>query len=155
MPRDPDSLAEASRALNVLIGREGRRRLVQRLAERAGIELPPAACWLIVRLQEDPDADIASLCTAFDLPLEVGERSLDELVQAGLVSVAPAGRVVTPTGQDVAERLVTERRASLARLCEGWSPEQHADLAGLLTRMAPRAGERAGRARRDRAGLIR
>jgi hypothetical protein len=38
--------------------------------------------------------------------------------------------------EGMAERLVAERRASLARLCAGWSPEQHADLAGLLTRLA-------------------
>jgi hypothetical protein len=43
---------------------------------------------------------------------------------------------VTPSGDAAAEKLIAERRASLARLCEGWAPEQHADLAGLLTRLA-------------------
>ena len=43
---------------------------------------------------------------------------------------------LTPGGQEIAHRLVAERRASLARLCEGWAPEQHADLAGFLTRLA-------------------
>jgi len=31
---------------------------------------------------------------------------------------------------------VAERRESLARLLEGWSPEQYDDLAALLTRLA-------------------
>ncbi len=31
---------------------------------------------------------------------------------------------------------MAERRASLARLCDGWAPEENAELAGLLTRLA-------------------
>ena len=38
--------------MSVLIGREGRRELVARLCERAGVDLTPAAAWLIVRLAE-------------------------------------------------------------------------------------------------------
>jgi hypothetical protein len=37
---------------------------------------------------------------------------------------------------EIANRLVAERRASLARLCDGWSPETHDELARLLTRLA-------------------
>ncbi len=160
-PKPTGSLAEASRALTVLVGREGRRRLVEQLAQRAGVELSPAACWLIVRLQENPGADVAALCRDFDLPAAVGDRALAELRAQGLVIVngaergagnvaieagngaesragngAQPDRTVTPEGQEIVERLVAERRASLARLCEGWSPDQHADLAGLLTRLA-------------------
>ena len=51
-------MAEASRALSVLIGRERRSQLVERLAERAGVDLSAAASWLIVRLHENPAADI-------------------------------------------------------------------------------------------------
>lgn len=43
MPRDTDSLAEASRALTALVGADGRRQLVERLAERAGVTLSAAA----------------------------------------------------------------------------------------------------------------
>jgi DNA-binding MarR family transcriptional regulator len=82
------------------------------------------------------------VCADFDIPAEVGERGLSELTEAGLVTVAasadgaPPVRTITPEGEMIVERLVTERRASLARLCEGWAPEQNADLAGLLTRLA-------------------
>jgi hypothetical protein len=58
MPKNTDPLAEASRALTTLIGRDQRRQLVERLADRAGVDLSAAACWLIVRLHEHPDADI-------------------------------------------------------------------------------------------------
>jgi hypothetical protein len=137
IPKQTDSLAEASRALTVLIGRERRRELVERLAERAGVELSAAGAWLIVRLHEDPDADIPALCRSFAIPVEVGERALVELREHELVTVDGAGgRSVTPAGDQIAERLIEERRASLARLCAGWSPDDNAELAELLRGLA-------------------
>jgi DNA-binding MarR family transcriptional regulator len=53
-----------------------------------------------------------------------------------MVTLSEGHRAVTPVGREVAEKLVAERRASLARLCAGSAPEQHAELAGLLTRLA-------------------
>ena len=58
----------------MLIGRERRRQLVERLAERAGVDLSAAASWLIVRLHENPSADIPSLCRDFDIPV-AGRRA--------------------------------------------------------------------------------
>ena len=34
------------------------------------------------------------------------------------------------------ERLVAERKASLARRCEGWAPEENPELSTLLTGLA-------------------
>ncbi len=148
VPRDTDSLAEVSRSLGVLVGREGRRRIVERIAERAGVDLSPAGCWLLVRLYQDPEADISALCSAFGIPAEVGASALEELVERGMVSVrtltvavvpepdrAPL-RGLTPDGLETVAKLIAERRASLARLLDGWSPEQYADLADLLSRLA-------------------
>ena len=145
-PKHTDSLAEASRAISVLIGREGRRELVARLVERAGVDLSPAAAWLIVRLQEADDAHPASipqLCEQFGIPPDVGQRALRELDERALLRRDPAagedrGRIVgvTPEGAAIASRLVEERRASLARRCAGWQPEDNAELTGLLTRLA-------------------
>jgi EmrB/QacA subfamily drug resistance transporter len=152
MPRDTDSLAEASRALSVLVGREGRRRLVQRLAERAGVDLSPAACWLVARLNDEDrpgQFDLRALCEAYDIPVEVGERARDELIARGLVTMSdePAGDAggepeltgLTDDGREIAARLMAERRASLERLCAGWSTD-NPDLAGLLTRLAREVG---------------
>jgi EmrB/QacA subfamily drug resistance transporter len=141
IPKHTESLAEAARALSQVIGRDERRRLVERLAERAGVDLSAAACWLIIRLDEDPEADVPALCQAFDIPTEVGQKALDELVGAGMVTVGSNGdgaviRQVTPAGEDVVERLVAERKASLARRCEGWAPEQNPELSRLLTSLA-------------------
>ena len=133
MPRDTDSLGEASRALTALVGRDRRRELVAGIAERAGVDLSPAAAWLVVRLQEDPTANIAELCQSFDIPLEVGQQAFRELDDRGLLQRDPAagdgrGRVIglTAEGHQVATQLVEERRATLARICADWSPESSA-----------------------------
>ena len=142
VPKQVDSLAEASRALSVAIGREDRRRAVEVLAQRAGVDLSAAACWLLVRLRDDRHADVDALCAAYDVPAEVGWKALSELEDRRLVLEAPGQegepvtREVTPEGEEIAERLVAERRAALAQLCDGWAPEQNEDLAGLLTRLA-------------------
>jgi EmrB/QacA subfamily drug resistance transporter len=144
VPKHTDSLAEASRALSVLVGRDGRRQLVARLAARAGVDLSPAACWLIARLHDaGPEGvDIAALCRAYDIPLEVAERAQAELVERELVITAGDPLQVTgltPEGHQIAERLMAERRASMERLLEGWSAGDP-DLAGLLTRLAREVG---------------
>ncbi len=141
VPKQGDSLAEAARALTVAIGREDRRRAVEVLARRAGVDLSAAACWLLVRLRDDPAADIEALCASYDVPVDVGWQALSELRERQLVLEAsrdaePALREVTPEGEQIAERLVAERRAALAELCDGWAPDQNQDLADLLTRLA-------------------
>jgi DNA-binding MarR family transcriptional regulator len=149
VPKHTDSLAEISRALGVLLGREGRRRVVARLAEEAGVDLSPAACWLLVRLCEDPHTDLAEVSQRFDVPLEVAKKALAELKDRGMVQQEPgpddstATYTLTPAGREAVEKLVAARRASLARLLDGWSPDQHVDLAQLLTRLATElVGER-------------
>ncbi|HWF55783.1 MAG TPA: MDR family MFS transporter [Solirubrobacteraceae bacterium] len=141
MPKHTDSNAELARALSALLGREGRKRLIQGLAERAQVPLTPAGCWLAVRLDEDADADIPALCGSYDVPVEVGERALTELAEHGLLAPSSGdGHPLTAEGHEIAERLREERRASVERLCEGWSPDQHADLAKLITRLAHELG---------------
>jgi hypothetical protein len=115
----------------------------------------------LVRLHEDPAADIEAVSESYDVPLEDTRAALVELGERGLIAEpgvlasaaapgqdtagasdgAPAqdgagAHTPTPQGEEIVEKLVAERRASLSRLCDGWSPEQHPDLAGLLTRLA-------------------
>ena len=128
--------------MSVLIGREGRRELVARLVERAGVDLSPAAAWLIVRLAEVDDAHPASipqLCEDFDIPLEVGQRALRELDERGLLQRDPAagedrGRVVgvTPAG-------ARDRRAAGG----GAAGQPGADVRGVAARGQRGAGRAA------------
>ena len=136
VPKHTDSLAEAARALSSVVGREERRRLVGEIVARAGVELTPAAAWLIVRLSENPAADVDALSQQFDIPVAIGAAGLGELEQRGLLSQANGARKVTPAGEDVAERLVEERRATVARLCQHWDPDLHPELAEVIHRLA-------------------
>src|SRR5206468_5756935 len=88
-----------------------------------------------------PAADIPALCQAFDIPVQAAERGLEELLAGRLLTVAENEhgsfvRTPTPEGEAIAQRLIAERRASLARLCQGWAPDQHPDLARLLSGLA-------------------
>ena len=136
MPKHTDSQAEIARALSLLVGRERRRQMVERIADRAGVDLSPGAAWLLVRFHDDPAADIAAACEEFDVPVAVADQALAELTDKHLVDGDGSAHPPTPAGEEAAEKLIAERRAGLARLLDGWSPEQHKDLAGLLTRLA-------------------
>jgi DNA-binding MarR family transcriptional regulator len=142
VPKQGDSLAEAARALTVRLGREDRRRAVELLTRRAGVDLSAAAAWLLVRLHDDPGGDVDALGEAYDVPRDIRWAALEDLTERDLVRETaptngePAVREVTPQGHEIAERLITTRRAAIAELCEGWPPDEHPDLAALLTRLA-------------------
>ena len=112
-PRQVKSEAEAARALSVLIGRDKRRQMVANLAARAGVDLSPAACWLIAHLEDDPAMDIPAMSREFDIPETATAGALQELAIREYVTLDDAGAVtaVTDAGHQVAEKLIAERRA--------------------------------------------
>ena len=76
VPKPPDSLAEIARALSVLIGRDGRRHLVEQIAARAGVDLSAAASWLLARTYREPETSVVDLCRQWDVPLDRGHHGL-------------------------------------------------------------------------------
>jgi EmrB/QacA subfamily drug resistance transporter len=145
-PKPPDSLGEIARALSVLIGRDGRRHLVEQIAARAGVDLSAAASWLLAQTYRDPQTSVVDLCRQWDVPLDRGHHGLSELVDRGMVMpVSEDDRdfgpyELTERGREAAEKLVAERRATFERLLEGWQPEQHPDLVALMSRFADEVG---------------
>jgi DNA-binding MarR family transcriptional regulator len=138
VPRESTSLGEIERALTVLAPRDARRRMYERLVVRAGVDLSPAAAWLIARLGELGPTTLDEVSRR--LEVEPGRLTgpAAELESLGLVS-APArdGLLeLTDPGRETLDRLVTARREGLAELLSDWSPEQHEELAGLLSRLA-------------------
>ncbi|HWD68966.1 MAG TPA: MDR family MFS transporter [Solirubrobacteraceae bacterium] len=155
VPKPVDSFAEIARALTVLIGHERRRQLVEQITARAGVDLSPAAAWLLARLSLQPDADVDQLAVTWDVPAQRARAGFDELLSRGMVSpesqirpdiagdtaaISDQNRVlrgtVTPLGQETADRLIAARRQALARLLDGWEPERHAEVASLLSKLA-------------------
>jgi EmrB/QacA subfamily drug resistance transporter len=145
VPSARSSLDEIGRSLSVFMGREGRTRMYESLIARAGLSLDPRSCWILLRLQEHPNDSLEK----FALHLGVAETALaplyDTLVEKGLavaiseVDDIPANTLplrLTEEGQLDIERLVVARRDTLSEFVSDWSPERHAELGDLLTRLA-------------------
>ncbi len=151
-PTERTSVQEIERALVVLASREGRQQLYTKLAARAGLDLPPGSCWLLYRLEGHPDLTVGALAErvraapADLLPFferAEAERLLRRADSASDPSVVAADRavagrryVLTDSGRAALDRLLAARREGLSELLRDYSPEQHAELADLLTRLA-------------------
>jgi DNA-binding MarR family transcriptional regulator len=135
-PKHHDPLPEIERALSTLARRDSRERILDRLAQRAGIALTARQCWVLARVGEAGPTDAFAIgeANAVD-PARVAAR-IAELRERGYVGGPPDAVVLTADGHEVLERLVAARRERLAELLDGWSPEAEADLAALLSRMA-------------------
>jgi hypothetical protein len=157
MPSQSTSLDEIGRALSVLAGGEGRQRIYHRLAARAGLDLDPPTVWMLFRIYDHPDEDLDARARRLHRPAEVILPLLDGLAERGLAApldgasgpgAPPDGTVhLTSQGQAAVASLVTARQTALAELIEDWNPEQHAELAQLLTRLARSLAEEPAPAR--------
>ncbi|HCI82781.1 MAG TPA: EmrB/QacA family drug resistance transporter [Ktedonobacter sp.] len=143
MPKSNTSMKEIERALHVLAGRESQERIYQRLASRAGVSLDPLCSWLLFRIREQAPISQTDLAKRLHVPDEQLTNAIDQLVDKGLVekNAVPAtpqsGRVVDLTieGQQTLNKLTEAYQQSLTDLLDGWSPEQEAELAALLTKL--------------------
>jgi EmrB/QacA subfamily drug resistance transporter len=159
------SLDEMGRALSVLASGQNRERIYERLAARAGVTIDAAGCWMLLRIHEHPEDDVAARSERLGLPEDTVRLLLSNLASRGLVTLAngaarpgagvpgatgvPGGPAVdadghvnlTDQGEAAATRLVTARRDALSELVKDWNPEQHAELAQLLTRLARHLAE--------------
>jgi len=68
--------------------------------------------------------------------VEAGRPYVDKLVVAGYVNLVDGTLELTTAGHAAADQVFEARRQSLEHMPAGWSPEQHADLAQLLTRLS-------------------
>jgi EmrB/QacA subfamily drug resistance transporter len=146
VPKPDDSVDEIARALSVLSRRDSRRRLYERLAARAGVELSPRAAWLLLRIADQAPVALDALAQRCGVDLQRLREPFAELYAAGLIERAGDGHggepgadeplVPTPAGRAIADRLVAVRRDRLEQLLAGWSPEQHDELARLLGQLA-------------------
>lgn len=165
VPKHEDSYDEIARAVSVLARRDTRRKIYERLAQRAGVDLSPAAVWLLARVAELAPVSLEQLAercgvSRARLRVALGELEMARLVDEcgashddvrhadadgagwapdGVGLEAAAGEiplVLTPAGNAVRDRLLAARRDRLEELLDGWSPEQHDELAAMLTRLA-------------------
>jgi hypothetical protein len=134
VPPEGDSLTQVSRFLWALLSRESKRRLLERIAARAGVDLSAAACWLLARFNELPDATPAALAQAHGVEAGRLEEALLELQRKELI--ARDSHAITAEGREVLGRLIIARREGLGELLADWSPEQHRELSEFLRTIA-------------------
>jgi EmrB/QacA subfamily drug resistance transporter len=135
-PKHEDPAAEIERALSTLARRDSRERILERLCERAGLELTARQCWVLGRVGEHGPTDAFAIADRHSVDAARVAARLSELRDLGYVEGPSEAIVLSDAGRDALERLVAARRERLAELLDGWSPESEAELAALLTRLA-------------------
>lgn len=135
-PTDRSSADEVERALARLSAADIRREGYARLGEAAGLDLPPGSCWVLTRLARQDNTPGAELARQAGVTAEQGRPCVDQLVSEGLVVRSDGMLVLTAAGREAAGKLFTARRKWLRELLADWSPEQHAELAALLTKLS-------------------
>ena len=127
---------EMRRALSALLSRERRRELYAGMVAAAGISVPPRAGWLLLRVGEHRGETCGALARCLSISVPDLQERLAELVRAGYVrdGAADPGRPaeLTPAGEAAYTRLFAAREDRIARLLDGWQPEQHPRLLHLL-----------------------
>ncbi|WP_327069429.1 MFS transporter [Kitasatospora sp. NBC_01250] len=135
-PVERSSVDEIARALTVLNTREARRDLYRRITERAGLDLQPAASWLVLQMHHQGSVEPAELAERRILPPGVVEAAAREVEGRGLALRNGLPLRLTEAGEQAALKLVAARRTQLSELLGDWDEKQFADLADLLTRLS-------------------
>jgi EmrB/QacA subfamily drug resistance transporter len=139
-PGEGDTLREITRELSVLVGRDRTRRFVERTVDAAGVDLPPAAAWLLVHGAEGhPLDDPAALAAGRPIAEDRVVAALDELRARGLLD----GDTVTALGRETAERLIAARRRCLEQLVADWAPDGDPRLDATIERLARELADQA------------
>jgi len=142
-PAVRSSLDEVDRALTVLMSRESKVNAYERLATRACLDLDPQSTWMLLRLNEHSDGDLDQVARVQGMSSDALAPLIRALSDRGLATPAAmdggsgsAPVTLTDQGRIYATALVTAQREVLADMVGDWSPEEHTELATLLTRLA-------------------
>ncbi|MFI0910870.1 MDR family MFS transporter [Streptomyces abikoensis] len=119
-PVERSSRDEVARALSLLGSREGRRKVYEKIGRRAGVDLEPAANWLLLRIKRDGHAEPAILAERVDIPLRVVTEGARQLEIRELVRREGLELVLTDAGGRVADELFRAREQMLAELLGDW-----------------------------------
>lgn len=142
MPTETDSAPHLLRGLAVFADRDVRRRYIESIVKRAGVDLTAAAAWLLVKIEREPEIDLNALSRKHTVEISRLESGINELLGQTLITENAAGKNkkrrfgITEEGCATLNLLVTARRESLAEAYQDWSPEKRAEVAEALQRLA-------------------
>jgi DNA-binding MarR family transcriptional regulator len=135
-PTHSDSEQELERVLSVVAHRDQRWRAYEEWVNRAGVDLDPREAWLLARTGERAPASVEQIAEHTGVDREAVRRTMERLEQQDLVVSGEGDYDLTPEGRRIFEALVAVRRATLEELVRDWSPQDHAQLAPVLDRLA-------------------
>jgi DNA-binding MarR family transcriptional regulator len=141
MPADPDSLSVLVRGVVSVAERDVQRRYIAGIAQRAKVDLEPAAVWLLVKVEENGAVRIADLSRRYNVDRMLLERALADLLRRGFVvprNAGADGHSITTEGCAVFNRLVQARREHLMEIVSEWSPDERQEIGALLRELARR-----------------
>ena len=143
MPADAASEGYMLRGLCALAQRDVEKRHIDRVLERAGVELSPLAACLLVRIDAHPTADAESLGRSRGGGANTVQvrTALADLRERGLITEASSDRrqrrwSVTSQGCATLNKIAAARRDHLAELSSEWEPSREEDLTVVLRRLA-------------------
>ncbi|NSC21491.1 MFS transporter [Streptomyces albus subsp. chlorinus] len=142
-PVERSSADEVTRALSRLGTIEGRRDLYARIARTAGLDLRPAATWLLLRVHHDGPVEPALLEDAYEgvIPRRVIADGARQLEERRLAARQGLELVATERGQEAARRLSDARQELLAELLgDWWTPDRPTDLTELVRELNAETG---------------
>ena len=140
MPADARSEAYVLRGLAALADRDLRRQHIERIVQRAGVDLSPVAASLLVRLDANPGTSPEALGRERGVGTDEVAAALADLQRGRLIAEdrenGTARWCLTRAGCAVLTKLIAARRAHLAELFADWGPSRREELAALLHRLA-------------------
>ncbi|MER5207969.1 MFS transporter [Streptomyces sp. NPDC002825] len=124
---------ECARALSVLGSREGRKAVYVKITARAGLDLMPAASWLLLRLRRHGTVEPSWLAETTPVPLRVITEASRQVEERRLVDREGVQLTLTEEGVRAATVLAEAREESLAELLgDWWGPDRPTDLVQLV-----------------------
>jgi EmrB/QacA subfamily drug resistance transporter len=140
-PANAEAIDQLLRGLRIIADRDVQRQFIQRVVDRAGIQLSPVAAWLLLRIERDGHIDPAQLSSETNVPVDRIDAGLHELADRGFVAESRSngqGRSLelSESGCDVLERLMGARRVRLEELALDWPEGRRAEISAELKKLA-------------------
>ncbi|MFF8376253.1 DHA2 family efflux MFS transporter permease subunit [Streptomyces sp. NPDC015661] len=132
-PVERSSYDECARALSVLGSREGRKAIYVKITARAGLDLLPAASWLLLRIRRHGTVEPSLLADTTPVPLRVITEASRQVEERRMVDREGVQLTLTEEGVRAATVLAKAREDSLAELLgDWWGPDRPTDLVQLV-----------------------
>ena len=122
----------------MLADREDRARVYRRLAESAGVNLDPGSIWMLIRIGHAQPISLADLAARLGTSRERLQPVLERLADEACIGTDHEMVSLTRSGEEVYARLLEQRTKGLDRLLQGWPPDQKAQMADAIRRLAYR-----------------